>query len=191
MRSSRLLLQQASQQDLVVNPAIIRARAKMVATIEGARIWCAMENAGDSFADWCWSFTDGKVLTGDGESSPAATPLSESISKAMKKRGFKFVGATIVYAWMQAVATIRDTAFVESRSRCWPCNSVVRPYLLRARQQLQIRREFRARRRSSVSGSGLSKQRRVRNPAPHTQSRYQIKRKPASHKPCTNNSLQA
>ena len=93
---------------LVVNPGIIRARAKIVATIEGARIWCAMEDAGDSFADWCWSFTDGKVLTGDGEHTPAATPLSESISKAMKKRGFKFVGGTIVYAWMQAVGIVND-----------------------------------------------------------------------------------
>jgi len=93
---------------LVVDPGIVRSRAKIEATISGARIWCAMEDAGESFGDWCWSFTDGRTLTGDGVALPAITPLSETISKAMKKRGFKFVGPTIVYAWMQAVGIVND-----------------------------------------------------------------------------------
>jgi DNA-3-methyladenine glycosylase I len=95
---------------LVLDPGIIRSRAKIAAAIDGARIWCAMETAGESFADWCWSFTNGQVVMGDGEHMPAVTPLSEKISKAMKKRGFKFVGPTIVYAWMQAVGIVNDHA---------------------------------------------------------------------------------
>jgi DNA-3-methyladenine glycosylase I len=95
---------------LMDNPGIVRARAKIEATIRGAQIWCEMAARGESFADYCWSFTGGKVLKGDGVSLPAATPLSETISKDMKKRGFKFVGPTIVYAWMQAVGIVDDHA---------------------------------------------------------------------------------
>ena len=93
---------------LLANPAIIRSRAKIEATIAGAKLWCGMEDAGESFAEWCWSFTDGKVVTGDGKTLPASTPLSQTISKAMKQRGFKFVGPTIVYAWMEAVGIVND-----------------------------------------------------------------------------------
>lgn len=102
------LFDDADIERLMGNAGIIRARAKIVATIAGARTWCEMEDAGESFADWCWSFTDGEAITGDGKTMPAATPLSETISKAMKKRGFKFVGPTIVYAWMQAVGIVND-----------------------------------------------------------------------------------
>lgn len=95
---------------LMNDPGIVRARAKIEATIRGAQIWCEIEARGESFADYCWSFTGGKVLKGDGISLPAITPLSETISKDMKKRGFKFVGPTIVYAWMQAVGIVDDHA---------------------------------------------------------------------------------
>lgn len=93
---------------LMANPGIIRARAKIEATILGAQIYCEMEDKGESFSDFCWSFTDGKPLQGDGRSSVASSPLSERISKELKRRGFKFVGPTIVYAWMQAVGIIND-----------------------------------------------------------------------------------
>ena len=93
---------------LLQNPGIIRSRAKIEATIGGARTYLAMREAGQDFADFCWSFTDGKVLLGDGRHIPAKTDLSERISKELKQRGFKFVGATIVYAWMQAVGIIND-----------------------------------------------------------------------------------
>lgn len=93
---------------LMADSGIIRARAKIEATIGGARLYCEMAERGEDFADYCWSFTDGKVLKGDGKSVPASTPLSERISKDMKKRGFKFVGPTIVYAWMQAVGIVND-----------------------------------------------------------------------------------
>ena len=93
---------------LMADAGIIRARAKIDATIRGAQIFCEMEDQGESFGDFCWSFTDGKVLKGDGRTLIASSPLSEQISKEMKRRGFKFVGPTIVYAWMQAVGIVND-----------------------------------------------------------------------------------
>ena len=93
---------------LLANPGIVRARAKIEATIRGAQIYCEMEERGESFSDFCWSFTDGRVVKGDGKSWLANSPLSEQISKEMKRRGFKFVGPTIVYAWMQAVGIVND-----------------------------------------------------------------------------------
>lgn len=95
---------------LMINPGIIRARAKIEATIRGAQIYCEMEARGESFSDFCWSFTDGQVLVNDGHTLPAYAPLSEQISKELKRRGFKFVGPTIVYAWMQAVGIVNDHA---------------------------------------------------------------------------------
>ena len=65
---------------------------------------------GEDFAAWAWSFTDGETLRGDGLTVPASTDLSERISKDLKRRGFKFVGPTIVYAWMQAVGIVNDHA---------------------------------------------------------------------------------
>lgn len=95
---------------MLTNPGIIRSRAKIEATIRGAQIYCEMEAKGESFSDFCWSFTQGQVLQGDGHNVPASTPLSEQVSKELKRRGFKFVGPTIVYAWMQAVGIINDHA---------------------------------------------------------------------------------
>ena len=95
---------------LMANPGIIRARAKIEATIRGAQIYCEMENGGERFSDLCWSFTDAKPLKGDGRSFVATSPLSERISRELKRRGFKFVGPTIVYAWMQAVGIVNDHA---------------------------------------------------------------------------------
>jgi DNA-3-methyladenine glycosylase I len=93
---------------LMADPGIVRARAKIEATIRGAKIWCEMAARGEDFADYCWSFTGGKTVKGDGRTLPAKTGLSEAISKDMKGRGFKFVGPTIVYAWMQAVGIVDD-----------------------------------------------------------------------------------
>lgn len=95
---------------LMNNKEIIRARAKIEATIKGAKIYCDMKENGEDFSDFCWAFTAGKALKGDGLNVPVTTPLSEEISKELKRRGFKFVGPTIVYAWMQAVGIVNDHA---------------------------------------------------------------------------------
>ena len=94
---------------LLADPGIVRARAKIEATISGAKIYLEMQASGDDFSKFAWSFVDGKPIQNTGP-VPAQTPLSEQISKALKKRGFKFVGPTITYAWMQAVGIVNDHA---------------------------------------------------------------------------------
>ncbi len=93
---------------LLGNPGIIRSRAKIEATIKGARIYLEMAGRGENFSAFCWSFTGGKVLVQDGGVRLTSSPLSERISLELKRRGFKFVGPTIVYAWMQAVGIVSD-----------------------------------------------------------------------------------
>lgn len=99
---------EADVERLMGDPGIVRARSKIAATIAGARIFCAMRDRGEDFATYCWSFTNGETIRGDGVSLPARTPLSETISQDLKSRGFKFVGPTIVYAWLQAVGIVDD-----------------------------------------------------------------------------------
>jgi DNA-3-methyladenine glycosylase I len=92
---------------LLENPCIVRSRAKIEATIAGARIYLAMQAAGEDFAHFIWGMAGGKTIQNTG-AVPASTPLSEAISKELKKRGFKFVGPVIVYAWMEAVGIAND-----------------------------------------------------------------------------------
>ena len=96
---------------LMADPGIVRSRAKIEATIKGAQIYCDMQDRGEDFSAFCWSFTDGVPILGDGCSWVAGTALSETISKELKRRGFKFVGPTITYAWMQAVGIVNDHSF--------------------------------------------------------------------------------
>ena len=98
----------ADVERLMADSGIVRARAKIEATIAGARLYCAMRDRGEDFADYAWSFTEGEVIRGDGVTLPAKTKLSETIAKDLKGRGFKFVGPTIVYAWLQAVGIVDD-----------------------------------------------------------------------------------
>src|SRR2546426_6585270 len=89
------------------NPGIVRSRAKIEATIGGARAYLAMQSAGEDFSTFVWTMAGGKPIRNTGD-IPASTPLSEEISAALKKRGFKFVGPVIVYAWMQATGIVND-----------------------------------------------------------------------------------
>jgi DNA-3-methyladenine glycosylase I len=93
---------------LMNNAGIIRARAKIEATIRGAQIYCEMADERETFEQFCWSYTDGRALMNSGRRRITSSPLSERISRDMKRRGFKFVGPTIVYAWMQAVGIVND-----------------------------------------------------------------------------------
>ena len=95
---------------LMGNPGIIRARAKIEATIGNARAFLAMRDAGEDFGTWAWGLADGSPRKGDGIHVPAKTPESEAMAKALKAKGFKFVGATIAYAWMEAVGMVNDHA---------------------------------------------------------------------------------
>jgi DNA-3-methyladenine glycosylase I len=93
---------------LMNDAGIVRARAKIEATIRGAQIYNEMQAEGEDFGAFCWSFTGGKPLQGEGVHTE--TELSRAISKELKRRGFKFVGPTIVHAWMQAVGMVNDHA---------------------------------------------------------------------------------
>jgi DNA-3-methyladenine glycosylase I len=92
---------------LLGDPGIVRSRAKIEATIGGARAYLEMTAGGEDFSALVWSMAGGKPIRNTGP-VPSSTPLSAEISKELKKRGFKFVGPVIVYAWMQAVGIVND-----------------------------------------------------------------------------------
>jgi DNA-3-methyladenine glycosylase I len=93
---------------LLLDAGIVRSRAKIEATIGNARAYLAMQDAGEDFSDFVWTMVGGAPLLLSGAAVPTKTALSEEMSKALKKRGFKFVGPVIVYAWMQAVGLVND-----------------------------------------------------------------------------------
>jgi len=93
------------------NPAIIRNRAKIDATVKNARAFLAAQAHHGSFDAWIWSFTDGRVVANRWrrlDQIPASTPLSDRVSKALKDAGFSFVGTTICYAFLQAGGIVND-----------------------------------------------------------------------------------
>lgn len=98
---------EADIERLLQDPGIIRSRAKIQATIEGARIFIEMQKAGDDFSAFLWGIVGGEPILSDGP-IPAQTPLSVEMSRQLKKRGFKFVGPVIVYAFMQASGMVND-----------------------------------------------------------------------------------
>jgi DNA-3-methyladenine glycosylase I len=104
------IVSEFGEKDIVralANPGIVRSRAKIEATIASARAYQKMEADGEHFSAFAWSFVGDAPAKIRGD-VPAKTPLSESISLALKKRGFKFVGPTTVYAWMQAMGLVND-----------------------------------------------------------------------------------
>ena len=95
---------------LLQNPGIIRHRGKIEATIGNARVWQAIEQE-QGFDSYLWGYMGGTPLQNRWTTMaevPAQTELSQQISKDLKKRGFKFCGPTIVYAFMQAVGMVND-----------------------------------------------------------------------------------
>ncbi|WP_333495487.1 DNA-3-methyladenine glycosylase I [Kluyvera sp. CHPC 1.251] len=102
---------EADVERLVLDAGIIRHRGKIQAIIGNARAFLAMEANGESFNDFVWSFVDNTpIVTQAAELSGIATstPASDALSKALKKRGFKFVGTTICYSFMQACGLVND-----------------------------------------------------------------------------------
>ena len=95
----------------MADAGIVRSNAKIDAAIASARIYLDMREAGEDFSAFLWGFTGGKPLQSNltpGGPFPAQTPLAVEVSKALKARGFKFVGPVIVYAFMQAVGMVND-----------------------------------------------------------------------------------
>ena len=96
---------------IAADASIVRHKGKVWAVRSNARAVIKMQETGDDFSDFVWNFVDGRVVQNQFDSMqqvPASTPESLAMSKALKKRGFKFVGATICYAFMQAAGMVND-----------------------------------------------------------------------------------
>ena len=96
---------------LLADPGIVRNRLKVAATIGNAQAYLALQANGQSFSQFVWQFVAGKPLQHQRRSMsevPAQTRESDALSKALKKAGFKFVGTTICYAFMQAAGMVND-----------------------------------------------------------------------------------
>lgn len=104
-------------QELLLDAGIIRNQLKIRAAVSNAIAFMKVQDEFGSFSKYIWEFTDGKPIQNIRQSSkdiPATTPLSDEISKDLKKRGFKFVGSTVVYAHMQATGMVDDHV-----ADCW------------------------------------------------------------------------
>jgi DNA-3-methyladenine glycosylase I len=106
--------------ELMQDAGIIRNGAKIKAAVSNAQAFMDVQKEFGSFSDYIWGFTGGKPIEGNRKTMkdiPATTPLSDEISKDLKKRGFKFVGSTVVYAHMQATGMVNDHV-----ADCWIMN---------------------------------------------------------------------
>jgi len=102
---------EADVERLMQDAGIVRARAKIVATIGNARAYLAMQDKGEDFSAFCWGHVGGAPTQNawsGRDGVPTDTPVAHALSKALKARGFKFTGPVIVYAWMQACGLVND-----------------------------------------------------------------------------------
>ena len=102
---------------LMGNAGIVRSRAKIEGAVKSARAYLAMRDRGEDFSDYLWGFVDGAPVVNAPRSRadvPVSTPVSEALSKDLKRRGFAFCGPVIVYAFMQAVGMVDD-----HMAECW------------------------------------------------------------------------
>ncbi|MDH3746856.1 MAG: DNA-3-methyladenine glycosylase I [Gammaproteobacteria bacterium] len=107
---------------LLSDPSIVRNRLKVASTVTNAKAFLAVQKEFGSFSDYIWGFVDGAAIQNRFKKDsdiPATSPESDALSKDLKKRGFKFVGSTIVYAHMQATGLVND--HVISCFRYKPC----------------------------------------------------------------------
>jgi DNA-3-methyladenine glycosylase I len=96
---------------LLANPGIIRNRLKVAATITNAKAYVALAHSGQRFGDFVWQFVQGQPVQHQRQSMsevPSKTAVSDAMSKALQQAGFKFVGSTICYAFMQASGMVND-----------------------------------------------------------------------------------
>ena len=97
--------------DLLQNPGIVRNKLKVRAVVKNARAFLATQAEFGSFDNYLWGFVDGAPIINHWQTMadiPTSTPLSEAMSKDLKKRGFTFVGPTICYAYMQSIGMVND-----------------------------------------------------------------------------------
>ena len=98
---------------LLLDPGIVRNRLKVESTVSNARAFLDVQAAFGSFDRYAWKFVDGRAIVNAWRSRaevPTSTPVSDALSKDLKQRGFRFVGTTILYAFMQATGMVDDHA---------------------------------------------------------------------------------
>ncbi|WP_336250725.1 DNA-3-methyladenine glycosylase I [Stomatohabitans albus] len=101
----------AKRAELVANPGIIRNRLKIAAATTNACAFLTMRDQGLAFDTYCWEFVDGTPIVNhwkDPTQVPSFTPIAQKMSEDLKRRGFSFVGPTIVYAFMQSTGMVND-----------------------------------------------------------------------------------
>ena len=110
------------KQELLQNAGIIRNKLKVKSAITNAQAFMEIQKEFGSFSKYVWAFVDNKTIKNKVKiykDSPANTPLSDALSKDLKKRGFKFVGSTVMYAFMQATGMVND-----HEAECYRYNEV-------------------------------------------------------------------
>ena len=94
--------------ELLNNEKIIRSRGKINSAINNAKIFIEIQKEFGSFSDYIWGFTNNQVVKNNSDVLPVSTPLSDKISKDLKKRGMKYVGTIIIYSYLQAIGVVDD-----------------------------------------------------------------------------------
>lgn len=94
--------------ELLQNEGIIRSRNKINSAISNAKIFIQIQKEYGSFSKYIWGFTDGKIIKNKNDKFEVSTPLSDKISKDLKKRGMKYVGTIIIYSYLQSIGVVND-----------------------------------------------------------------------------------
>lgn len=95
-------------EELLQNEGIIRSKSKIQAAINNAKIFMSIQKEYGSFSKYIWGFTEGKVIKNTTDKFEVSTPLSDKVSKDLKKRGMKYVGTVIIYSYLQSIGVIND-----------------------------------------------------------------------------------
>lgn len=95
-------------QELLKNEGIIRSRQKIEATVKNAKIFIEIQKEFGSFSNYIWGFTNGEVIKNKDDKFEVSTPLSDKVSKDLKKRGMKYVGTVIIYSYLQSIGIVND-----------------------------------------------------------------------------------
>ena len=95
-------------EQLLKNEKIIRSRAKIEASVKNAKIFIEIQKEFGSFSKYIWGFTNGKIIKNKDDKFPVSTPLSDMVSKDLKKRGMKYTGTVIIYSYLQAIGVVND-----------------------------------------------------------------------------------
>ena len=94
--------------ELLQNEAIIRSRGKINSAVSNAKIFIQIQKEYGSFSKYIWGFTGGKIIKNKDDKFEVSTPLSDKISKDLKKRGMKYVGTVIIYSYLQSIGIVDD-----------------------------------------------------------------------------------